>query len=313
MVTVLVLLVDLVVSTRSGAPGRRVASLGYLDEVRAQIDASNRQGTDVADIRGKASELGRDGITKRLTRVAQDAQRTLSAARAVDAPGDMNDARSLLLTTLWLRARGTSQMKDALDAALGKTPPQGAINKLAGVGADLTAADRTYAGFVSAVNGQRDVGRDAVLPPSKWIEDPVTWQAAELGAFITALRSSAEVAPIHDTTVVLVTTDPTAVRTEDGRLVLPLTKNIRIQAIVANVGNEPERDLKVEVTLVPAGSTATARNFVSLSPGQRATVTLGGLVPVADQPATLTVTIDAPAGDANPADNTKQIPIIARQ
>src|SRR5689334_6333512 len=86
MVTVLVLLVDLVVSTRSSAPGRRVAALGYLDEVRAQIDQSNREGADVADVRNKASELGRDGITKRLTRVATDAQRTLSAASAVDAP-----------------------------------------------------------------------------------------------------------------------------------------------------------------------------------------------------------------------------------
>jgi hypothetical protein len=157
------------------------------------------------------------------------------------------------------------------------------------------------------------VGKEAVLPPSRWIEEPVAWQAAELGAFITALRSASQLAPIHDTTVVLVTTDPAAVRTEEGRMILPfLSKPMRIQAIVANVGNEPERDLKVEVTLVPGGDRATARDFVSLAPGQRATVTLGGLVPLLDQPATLTVRIDAPAGDPTPADNEKAIPIIAK-
>jgi hypothetical protein len=313
MVTAIVLLVDLVVSTRSDEPSRRVAALGYLDEIRAQIDQSNRQGADVTDVRSKANTLGRAGITRRLDRVARDAAHTLSAARAVDAPSGLSDARSLLLTTLWLRARGTSMMKDALDQALGKTAPQSAINKMADVGADLTAADRTYAGFLVAINDAPRVRREAVLPPSRWVDEPVAWQAPELNAFITALRSSATLAPIHDTTVVLVTTEPAAVRKEaDGRLVLPLTKTIRIQAIVANVGNEPERDLKVEVTLIPGGDRATARDFVSLSPGQRTTVTLGGLVPVVDQPATLSVRIDAPAGDANPGDNVKDIAIVAR-
>jgi hypothetical protein len=313
MVTAIVLLVDLVVSTRSDAPSRRVAALGYLDSVRAQIDQSNRQGADVADVRNKANSLGRAGINRRLDRVARDAAHTLAAAKAVDAPGALTDARSLLLSTLWLRARGTSLMKDALGEALGKTPPQSAINKMADVGADFTAADRAYTGFLTAINESQKVGKDAVLPPSRWVDEPIAWQAPELAAFITALRSSSTLAPIHDTTIVLVTTDPASVRKEDdGRLVLPLTKTIKIQAIVANVGNEAERDLKVEVTLVPGGDRATARDFVSLAPGQRATVTLGGLVPIVDQPATLSVRIDAPPGDANPADNLKDVPIIAR-
>ena len=154
MITVIVLLVDLVVSTRSDEPSRRVAALGYLDQVRAQIEQSNRQGADVTDVRSKAAELGRAGVTKRLDRVARDAARTLAAARNADAPGDLSDARSLLLTTLWLRARGTRFMKDALESALGKTAPQAAITKMADVGADLTAADRTYEGFLNALNEQ---------------------------------------------------------------------------------------------------------------------------------------------------------------
>ncbi|HZN14095.1 MAG TPA: hypothetical protein VFB78_07505 [Acidimicrobiales bacterium] len=312
MVTAIVLLVDLVVSTRSDEPSRRVASLGYLDQVRAQIEQSNRQGADVTDVRNKAGSLGRAGITRRLDRVARDTARTYAAARATDAPGDMVDARNLLLSTLWLRSRGTADMKDALDAALGKTAPEAAIKKMAEVGANLTAADRTYQGFIAAVNERAKVGREAVLPPSKWIDEPVTWQAAELEAFVRALRSSAELVPIHDTTVVLVTTEPASVRKEGDLMVLPLSR-IKIQAIVANVGNEPLKDLKVEVTLVPGGDRTTARDFVSLAPGQRATVTLGGLVPLVDQPATLTVRIDAPGDDPTPADNQKVLQIVAKQ
>lgn len=312
MLTVIVLLVNLVVSTRSDEPSRRVAALGYLDQVRAQIEQSNREGADVTDVRNKAASLGRAGINKRLERTAREAARTLAAARAAEAPGDLADARSLLVTTLWLRARGTANMKEALEAALGKTPPQAAITTMAEVGADLVAADRTYRGFVSAVNERQGVGREAVLPPSRWIAEPVSWQPPDLGAFITALRNASELAPIHDVTVVLVTTEPAAVRQEEGRMVLPLSGRIRIQAVVANVGNEIERNLKVEVTLVPGGDVAMARDFVSLSPGQRATVTLGGLVPVANEAAELKVRIDAPAGEATPADNEKAIPIVAR-
>jgi hypothetical protein len=313
MVTAIVLLVDLVVSTRSDKPSRRVAALGYLDQVRAQIEQSNRQGADVNDVRSQAAKLGRAGITRQLDRVSRDAMRTLNAAKAADAPAGLQDARSLLVTTLWLRARGTGQMKAALDAALGNQPPQAAINKMADVGADLTAADRTYEGFITALNTQDNVARDASLPASRWIAEPVTWQAAELAAFVRSLRSAGNLAPIHDVTVVLVTTDPAAVRKEGDRSVLPLTGKIRVQAIVANVGNERERGLKVEVTLVPGGETASKRDFVDLSPGQRTTVTLSGLVPLADQPAVLTVRIDAPGGEATPEDNVMTIPIVAQQ
>lgn len=313
MVTAIVLLVNLVVSTRSDEPSRRVAALGYLDQVRAQIEQSNRQGADVTDVRSQAAKLGRAGVVRRLDRAARETERTLAAARAAEAPGALADARSLLLTTLWLRARGTQFMKDALESALGKTAPQAAIEKMAEVGANLTAADRTYQGFLDEVHEQPSVGKDAVLPPSQWIEEPSTWQAAELGAFITALRSAAALAPIHDATVVLVTTEPAAVRKEGDRFVLPLSRTIRTHIVVANVGNEPERGLKVEVTLAPGGDRATARDFVDLAPGERKTVTLGGLVPIVDQPAALTVRIDSPAGEATPNDNEKVVLIVAKQ
>jgi len=71
-------------------------------------------------------------------------------------------------------------------------------------------------------------------------------------------------------------------------------------------------DLKVEATLTPGGDRATARDFVSLAPGQRATITLGGIVPILDQPTMLSVRIDAPAGDPTP-DNVKNIAVVARQ
>lgn len=314
ILTAVVLLVDLVVSNRSDAPSRRVAALGYLDQVRAQIAQSNREGAEVADVRAKAATLGRAGITRRLDRVAKDSSRTLAAAKTAGPPKNLVDAHGLLLSTLYLRAHATEVLNTALNAALSKSPPPTAASQLANAGADLTAADRTYTAFLAAVAENPVVAKDAQMPPSQWVADPIDWEAPELAAFLTSLRNSATLAPVHDTTIVLLSTEPSAVRVENGRMVVPATRSLRAQIIVANVGNEAERDLKVEVTLVPGGAKATARDFVTLAPGQRETVSLGGLEPVAGQPATLTATIDAPAGEAQAtmADNTKVLNLLVQ-
>ena len=233
-------------------------------------------------------------------------------ARAAEAPDDLADARSLLVTTLWLRARGTANMKDALEAALGKTPPAAAITKMAEVGADLVAADRTYRGFVAAVNERQGVGREAVLPPSRWIAEPVSWQTGRPRR--VHHRAPQRVGAGADSRRDCRAGDDRAgrgARRRTAGCVLPLTRTIRIQAVVANVGNEAERNLKVEVTLVPAvatGDGARLRQPGAGPAGRRSRS--AGSVPIAGQPAELKVRIDAPAGEATPADNEKAIPIV---
>src|SRR5260370_33361084 len=64
MVTAIVLLVDLVVSTRSDAPSRRGAALGYLDQGRGQIRPANRPGARAAGVRSPAGQMERAGDTQ---------------------------------------------------------------------------------------------------------------------------------------------------------------------------------------------------------------------------------------------------------
>ena len=52
------------------------------------------------------------------------------------------------------------------------------------------------------------------------------------------------------------------------------------------------------------------RDFVDLSPGQRRTVSLGGLRPEPNQSTTLTVKIEAAPGETNLADNTRSITFV---
>jgi hypothetical protein len=87
---------------------------------------------------------------------------------------------------------------------------------------------------------------------------------------------------------------------------------MRLQIVVANIGNEHEKRVTVTATLTADGAGDSARDFVDLAPGQRATVQLGGLRPVAGAASTLTVTIGPVEGEARPEDNTKALPLVFR-
>jgi hypothetical protein len=94
--------------------------------------------------------------------------------------------------------------------------------------------------------------------------------------------------------------------------VLPLSKSLNLQIVVANTGNQPEKNLTVSATVAPSyfGPTQMVRNFVNLAPGQRQTVDLGGLRAQPGQPTTLTVKIDTVSAEVNVADNVKAIAFV---
>jgi uncharacterized protein YfaS (alpha-2-macroglobulin family) len=80
---------------------------------------------------------------------------------------------------------------------------------------------------------------------------------------------------VRDLTVLTVTTDPVPVGM-DGEVnrVLPVSKTLKLQVVVANAGNLAEKRVPVEAVVTSQGGLDTARQFVDLAPGQRATVTL---------------------------------------
>ncbi len=100
--------------------------------------------------------------------------------------------------------------------------------------------------------------------------------------------------------------------TEGATVVLPAVKTLRLQVVVANTGNEPEKRVQVIAALTADGVTDTARDFVDLAPGQRATVTLGGLRPVAGAAMTLTVTAGPVEGETGTTDNQKAQAVVFR-
>lgn len=314
VLSMVVLLVNAAVSTRSKAPSRRLAELAYIDQVRPLVERSTEQGAELHQVRTDAAKLGRAGVNQRLDKVKTNADAALRGVRATRPPPSLGTQHSLLVAALALRAHATAAVQEALSQALGTEPADAAVAILAAAGQDMLAADRNYAVLLEGLPKAEGVQAD-VMPPSRWVEDPQSWNEAQLSVFVASLRSSSALAPVHDVAVVLVTTEPAAVAVENGVSVLPLTKTLRAHIVVANAGNETVRRAQVVATVTPPpgeGDPDTARDFVDLAPGQSLALQLGGLRMPAGGPWTLSVTIGPIDGETTTADNTKTLTFTSR-
>ena len=308
LATLVVLGLNAAISARSKEPSRRLEELAYLDRVRPIVQRSNEQAADLADVRATAATLGRAGIGRRLDRLSREALSVQVTVQRIEPPARLESAHALLEATLVIRAKAAKTVSSGLVAALGTEAPEPAVRTLVEAGEELNASDRTYEIYVTTLP---KVDQAAKLPKSVWSEDPGIWSEPETAAFVASLRSAATLAPVHDVSVVVVTTDPAPVGTEGGAAVLPPLKSLHVDIVVANIGNESERRVTVmAIIAAPDGTIDTAREFVDLTPGQRQTIGLGLRPP--KNASSLTVKIGPVDGENSLIDNEKIIPLLMR-
>ena len=296
LLVVLVLAVNSIVSSSAEGPDPTVA---FADRVRPAVDRSTRQGIALEDLRTTAGALGRDGLKRGVDRLLRESRTLVAEVEAAPAAGDLRATQGLLLTCLTTRTEALAALADTLAGRFESGPPEQAIDALVAVGGDLAVSDRAYQLFL------RDLPESAraTMPASEWLPDPTRYERPEMAAFVGTLRASASLAPVRDVSVLTVSTDPVPVGM-DGTVnkVLPLSKTLRLQVVVANAGNVEEKRLPVEAVVTSQGGLDTARQFVDLTPGQRATVTLA-LRPSPIGVLELKVRVGPVEGETNTADN----------
>lgn len=284
VLVVLVILTVLVVGTivlgsnYTSPTEARTEALAYLDKVRPVIERSSATGRDLAALREKAVELERDLLDRQLGRAQTEAEAALAEARTVTSPEVGALAQDLLVGALGGRAMAIRGLRSAFDLALDAgTPPLPAVQALAEVGRDLEAADGAYRLF------GRNLAPGSDAPPgSRWVPDPEAWSTPVLGAFVAALRNSQNLAPVHDLAVLVAAPDPVPVGTEEGGiLVLAQVRAVRLQVVVANQGNQVEKDVLVSAETQPFDGSPRVRSEtrVDLDPGQRRSLDMPELAP----------------------------------
>lgn len=305
LATVVILAVNSIVSSSAEGPDPAVS---FADRVRPAVDHSTRQGIALEDLRGSAGELGRDGLQRGVDRLLRESRRVLAEVEEVPVTDELRQAHGLLLTCLTTRAEALERLRDALAGRFESGPPEQAVDALVTVGDDLAVSDRAYELFVRELPEEAR----ATMPESEWLPDPTRYERPEMAAFVGTLRAGASLAPVRDLTVLTVSTDPVPVGLDGGvTKVLPLSKSIELQVVVANAGNVAEKRVPVEAVVTSQGGMDTARQFVDLAPGQRTTVGLT-VRPSPVGVIELRVRVGAIEGDANAADNEQYSTYVMR-
>ena len=277
-------------------------ALAYLDKVRPFIERSSATGRDLASLRERAVGLERDLLDRQLARIETEADSALAEARRIAAAERGALAQNLLLGALGGRARAVKDLRGAFTQALdSQAPAVPAVQALVDVGRDLEAADGAYRLF-----GRNLPPGSAGPPDSRWVPDPQAWSVPVLGTFVTALRNSKVLAPVHDLAVVVATPEPGPVGEEPGKvLVLAQVPSVRLQVVVSNQGNQPERGVPVTASTQPFdGSPASSdRITVDLEPGQRRALDMLKLVPPAPGGTFAIIVRIGGVNDGNPLDD----------
>ncbi len=312
ILTLATLLVSVVASAGSDGPARRYSEQAYLDRIRPLVGRSTEQGVELSRARAQALRLGRDAVQRQLVRVTQDAQAVSDEAQRADSPDSLSMARSVLVTTLAVRARAAAAVQEGFAQAYAPAGTGAPAEVLARAGDQALAADRTYEVFVESLQAVEGA-RSAMMPQSRWVADGRLWERTELAVLVGAVRASASPTPVHDLAMLVVSIKPPAVGTEGAASVLPVVRAFQLEVVVANVGNSAERRVPVVAILRSvSGPVETVQEAVDLEPGQRLSLTLNGLRPVAPGPGTLRVVAGPVPGEANVADNERTQPVVLR-
>jgi hypothetical protein len=301
VITLLVLLVDASLKSRSPAPARTLAAQAWMDRILPIIQTSTEEGRQVTQIRSNGLHMSQAAITGQLNQVASGALAAYRQAVALSPPAVVAGAAGLLEASLLVRSQGAAMLANGLNQLL-TTRNASSLQPLTTAGQDFQISDRAYQLFT-----QNLPPLGATVPASVWVSDGTQYDPTQLSLWTTTLRNATTLTPAHQLRIVAVSTNPGAVSQSQSQTgstplqILPVQNAIGVTIVVADVGNQPENNLTIRAAIAPSLGASSVRDFMNLTPGQAQSITIGPLNPVVGQPTTLTVTVTPPSGSPTPA------------
>lgn len=303
--TIVILVISGALHARSQGPLRTESAQAWVDRVLPLISQSTSEGNEINQVRVNGLTMSGQTVVGELNTAATDATRTLKRFRALDPPADVTAASGLLQTALTVRAQAAKSMASAVSEALSGTdakPPPAA--SIAGAAQNFQVADRSYVLFAKAMP---DLG--VKIPSSVWLPNPGLYGRNSLNVFLAALKARTSTAPVHDVAVVAITTNPSPLSVRGHVQMIEPASTVSMDVVVANLGNQPEFNVAVSVTISPPkkGTTATRHVTVNLAAGQAETVAFSGLHPAGAGTFQLRAQIATVTGETNTANNAKTL------
>jgi hypothetical protein len=316
IITLLVLLIDAALQSRSPAPGQQLAAGAWIDRVLPIVTTSTSEGQQIAGIWNDALQTPATSLSAQLDQVAAGSAGAYKEVVALHPPVNLAGAAGLLEACLLTRSQAASALRAALGPILeggAGTPPTtttpGATTASTGlnpdvaaiqtVGNDIQISDRAYQLFLQNLPNLPQIG--ITLPASKWAADPTPYQPDQAQLFLTSLQNAMRGAPVHQLKIDSVSLIPAPVSLQGATQVVPNSPAIGVTVVVADVGNQPEKNVTVTAAIASRGNSSSVRDFASLTPGQAQTIQgMGPLSPPQGVPVTLRITATPGFGSSTP-------------
>jgi hypothetical protein len=271
-------------------------------------------GTSSTDVQSQVNELHLRA--KALTRRGQN----------LGVPGDMKAPQRNLLLTLGLIEEAVGRVADKIPSALStdSATAEPAVLSIAGEMRAFLASDVVYRRRVAAlvmqvlddhgISGQT-IQDSTFLPNDGWLDPPTVARRihADAGRGAGANISSAPLAPgTHGHGLLSVSVGTLTLQTgTNAANRIPVDSNLTFNVKLANQGENPETDVRVQVTITGGGKTIRAQRTIDqTTAGSQLTVA----VPVKQAPIDVAVKIKVEIrkvrGEMNVANNVAEYPAI---
>ncbi len=299
VLTLAVILVDASMHARSTRPEATLNSQAWVDKVLPQIAQSTAQGSELAQVSsGTVAAGGSSAVAGELSKLAVATAATYRAVAADAAPSEVAPAAGLLQACLAARQNGAAEMASAVQHLLGGDGPSSAVGQMMSAVSDFRVSDSAYQLFA------RELPKLGVtMPASVWASSRASYEPQQLSAFATRLMAGQVSSLPHKLHIDAITTDPPALSVDGNIQVLSPAGTVSVTAVVADLGQSPEKGVKVSAWINPAKGAPGQQVTVSvnLSPGQADSVQLPGLRLQPSTPTNLRVGAVEPGGEPGSA------------
>jgi hypothetical protein len=340
VITLLVLLIDASVNSRSPAPQQTLAAGAWVDRVLPAITASTAEGQVLASVWSNGLKMPASELAGQISQVSAQSAQQYKTVADLRTPVGLGGPAGLLEAALLARSQAAAQLQKAFSGVLGAAAnPPGTTTTTSSTSTTSTtvaSSSRTTAAGsssttvttvapldtttavseITAAGADIQVGDSAYqlflssvpaslgikFPPSAWGSDATPYGAQAAQVYLAALSSAAVTTPVYQVRILGIRTNPAPVSSSNGTEVLPDATAITLTIVVADTGNQPASRLTVTASISPASAgSSSVRDFVDLTVGQAYTIQgLGPLNPPQGVPVTLTVAIAGGAGSQVP-------------
>jgi hypothetical protein len=292
----LLVLILLVFGVR-GCLGQRQerAMKDYVREATDLVEVSDQQGDDLFTLLGGDSGQGGEdqavAYENTLNGIRVESAQLVDRARALDHPGDVDQAHAYLIEVLEFRRDGLRGIADSLPTALGDQDRREGTDEVTAEMQNLLASDVIYIQrFDPALQRalqQNDLASSVRRPTSSFVPD-IQWLqpdfvADRVGELRTGAGGDESASPgLHGNGIGTVSLGGQAL-TEGATATVTLADELTVEAQVVNQGENTETDVNVNVTIGRGDDAIEASEALdSIAAGETKTVT----VTIGEQPPT---------------------------